>query len=269
MRIERVSIPKSAQPIISTSSKGDQSKWRIGDKWVKQNARGYEGHAEVLATLVLSCSSLPINRYVQYFPCEIELPDGEMTKGCYSYDFRGDLQEVTLERLFEANFTSTDAITTDKTLSTAEKFQQLSAQIESFTGLNVRKELAQLFAFDALILNEDRHTNNILFLYDPKHKSWSLAPIFDNGLSLLSDEKDYAQGKPISILKRKVKAKPLNSSFAKQLSLYDGPPFINKKLLMARLEDNPLDFGRAKTVLLSQLNDPIFQKLWIEGDNDD
>ncbi|WP_431807444.1 hypothetical protein [Lysinibacillus sphaericus] len=38
MRIERVSIPKSAQPIISTSSKGDQSKWRIGDKWVKQNA---------------------------------------------------------------------------------------------------------------------------------------------------------------------------------------------------------------------------------------
>ncbi len=47
------------------------------------------------------------------------------------------------------------------------------------------------------------------------------------------------------------------------------PPFINKKLLMARLEDNPLDFGSAKTVLLSQLNDPIFQKLWIEGDNDD
>lgn len=43
-----------------------------------------------------------------------------------------------------------------------------------------------------------------------RHKSWSLAPLFDNGLSLLTDEKDYAQGKPISILKRK--AKPLNSS---------------------------------------------------------
>lgn len=269
MRIEKVTIPELAHPIISTSSKGDQSKWRIGDKWIKQDARGYESKAEVLATLILSCSTLPSNRYVQYFPCEIELPDGEITKGCYSYDFRGDLQEVTLERLFEANFTSTDSITTDKTLSTEEKFQQLSAQIESFTGLNIRQELAQLFALDALILNEDRHTNNILFLYDPKFKTWSLAPIFDNGLSLLSDEKDYAPGKPISILKRKVKAKPLNSSFSKQLSLYDGPPFIYKKQLITRLEESPFDFGRAKTVLVSQLNDPIFQKLWIEGDNND
>ena len=126
-------------------------------------------------------------------------------------------------------------------------------------------EIARLLAFDALILNEDRHTNNILFLYNPVEKSWQLAPIFDNGLNLLSDEKDYTPGKPLMILKRKVKAKPFNSSFSKQLSLYTGPAFINKQTLIEALELSIVDFDRAKQVLLSQLNDPIFKHLFIEG----
>ena len=54
--MEIIQIPPDATRMISTSSKGDQSKWRIGDKWVKQNARGYEGQAEILASLVLSCT---------------------------------------------------------------------------------------------------------------------------------------------------------------------------------------------------------------------
>ncbi|MEK4231370.1 hypothetical protein [Solibacillus sp. FSL H8-0538] len=49
--METIHIPADAIRIISTSSKGDQSKWRVGDKWVKQNTRGYEGQAEVLASL--------------------------------------------------------------------------------------------------------------------------------------------------------------------------------------------------------------------------
>jgi len=263
--MEIIRIPIDAERIISTSSKGDQSKWRIGNKWVKKNARGYEGIAEVLASLVLECSTLDASNYVVYKPCIIQFADGEQFDGCYSLDFRGTKQEVTLERLFEANFSSTDPITSNKTLSTTKKFEQLMAQVEQFTGLDVRYQIAQLFAFDALILNEDRHTNNILFLYDPKEKTWELAPIFDNGLSLLSDEKDYAPGKPLTILKRKVKAKPFNSSFSKQLSLYTGPAFINKQTLVEALESSTVDFQRAKQVLLSQLNDPNFKHLFIEG----
>lgn len=49
--METIHIPIDAERIISTSSKGDQSKWRIGNKWVKQNARSYEGQAEVHASL--------------------------------------------------------------------------------------------------------------------------------------------------------------------------------------------------------------------------
>jgi len=263
--METIYIPTDAIRIISTSSKGDQTKWRIGNKWVKQNTRGYEGQAEVLASLVLSCSTLLKSEYVEYFPCKIVLPDGKTSIGCYSYDFRGKLQEVTLERLFEANFTSTDYILNNKSLSTSEKFEQIMQQVQSFTGLNVRKDLARILAFDTLILNEDRHTNNILFLYKPTEKSWRLAPIFDNGLSLLSDEQDYTPGKPLTILKRNVKAKPFNSNFYKQLKLYNGPAFISKTRLLEKLESSSYDFGRAKQVLLSQLNDPRFNHLFIEG----
>lgn len=201
-----------------------------------------------------------------YQRCIIQLTDGEQFEGCYSPDFRVTKQEVTLERLFEANFSSTDLITNSNTLSTKEKVEQSLSQIEQYTGLDLHHQIAQLFAFDPLILNDDRHTNNILFLYDPKKKTWELAPIFHNGLSLLSDEKDYAPGKPLTILKRKVKAKPLNSSFTKQLALYEEPPFIDKEKLIASIEQSPSDFfGRAKVVLLSQLRDPALKHLFIEG----
>lgn len=263
--MKTIHIPADAVRIISTSSKGDQSKWCVGDKWVKQNTRGYEGLAEVLASVVLTNSTLQEKDYVKYYPCEIVLPDGERSIGCYSHDFRGKLQEVTLERLFEANFTSTDPILNDKSLSTHEKFEQIMQHVQDFTGLDVRVDIARLLAFDALILNEDRHTNNILFLYNPFEKSWQLAPIFDNGLSLLSDEKDYTPGKPLTILKRKVKAKPFNSSFSKQLALYTETAFIQKQLLLEALESSTIEFGRAKQVLLSQLSDPNFKHLFIEG----
>ncbi|MGM9951261.1 MAG: hypothetical protein ACI33P_14105 [Lysinibacillus sp.] len=263
--MEKIFIPLDALRIISTSSKGDQSKWCVDGKWIKQNTQGYEGQAEVLASLILACSTLQEKEYVKYYPCEIILPNRETSIGCYSHDFRGKLQEVTLERLFEANFTSTDPILNDKSLSTADKFTQIMKQVEEFTGIDVRQDIARLLAFDALILNEDRHTNNILFLYNPIEKTWQLAPIFDNGLSLLSDEKDYPPGKPLTILKRKVKAKPFNSSFSKQLALYTGPAFINKSKLLHQLEVTAYDFGRAEQVLLSQLNDPNLAHLFFEG----
>ena len=63
--------------------------------------------------------------------------------------------------------------------------------------------LTKMLAFDALVLNEDRHTNNLLFLYDFKLDTWKLAPLFDHGLSLLSDVKDYPIDVDIKILREK------------------------------------------------------------------
>ncbi|MBE1555560.1 hypothetical protein [Sporosarcina limicola] len=263
--METIRIPVGAEAIISTSSKGDQSKWRIGDKWIKKNARSYENTAESVASLILQSTTRSPSQYVTYTPCIIEEANGELSEGCYSLDFRGTQQEVTLERLHEANFTTTDSIVNNTRLSTVEKFNAIIEQIHGFTGLDITDGIARMLAFDAFILNEDRHTNNILFLYNPPTKTWELAPIFDNGLSLLSDIKDYPLGKPISVLKRLVRAKPFNSSFSKQLALYKGKPFINKDLLLQNIDNANFEMGRAKDVLLSQLRDPQFNHLIIEG----
>ncbi|OLS38297.1 hypothetical protein BTR22_07375 [Alkalihalophilus pseudofirmus] len=261
--MERVYIPQDAKSIISTSSKGDQSKWLVGDKWIKENTRGYENMAEYVASIILKSSTLPKTAYISYTPCLIEKYDGIVKEGCYSLDFRGSLQEVTLERLFESNFETTDDILNNTRYSTADKFNAILEKIHLFTGLDVSYEIAQMLAFDAFILNEDRHTNNILFLYNPRTAVWQLAPIFDHGLSLLSDIGDYPLDKPISILKRKLKAKPFNSSFTKQLSLYKGEPFIHQHLLLKQLDESPYNLGRAKDVILSQLKDSRLQQLII------
>ncbi|MEK5421951.1 hypothetical protein MKZ08_07945 [Viridibacillus sp. FSL R5-0477] len=43
----------------------------------------------------------------------------------------------------------------------------MSAYLKQISALLILLQVTK-HAFDALILNEDRHTNNILFLYDPK-----------------------------------------------------------------------------------------------------
>jgi hypothetical protein len=262
--LKKIQIPKDTKTIVSTTSKGDQSKWFVENKWIKENTLGYENMAEYVASLILSCSTLPKNSFVSYTPCLIEKYDGTVTEGCYSKDFRGSLQEVSLERLFEANFETTDDILTNRRYSTIDKFQAIMEKIHTFTGLDVSNEIAQMLAFDAFILNEDRHTNNILFLYHPTTGEWQLAPIFDHGLSLMSDIKDYPLNKPISILKRKMKAKPFNSSFTKQLALYQGEPFIYRSLLLEKLDNASYNLGRARDVVHSQLKDVQLQKIIID-----
>lgn len=268
--METIHIPVEAIPIVSTSSKGDQSKWCMEEKWVKQNTRGYEDLAEYAASLILQASTLEPSEYVLYEPCQIKFANGQTTNGCYSLDFRGlKRQEVSLERLFEKHFESTHDILSHSKLSAVEKVEQIIQKVKTFTKLDITLPLKRMLAFDAFILNEDRHTNNILFLYDPKQDTWELAPLFDHGLSLLSDVKDYLIGVDLHILKRKVKAKPFNSSFKKQLALYDGPPFIHVVKLQQLLASSPYPLGRAFDVIALQLTDPAYEKLLIRGENDD
>lgn len=262
--MERIKIPLKTETIVSTSSKGDQSKWLVEDKWIKENTLGYENIAEYVSSLILNSSTLPKNSYVTYTPCLIEKPDGTVTEGCYSNDFRGSLQEVTLERLFEANFETTDEILSHPRYSAEKKFHLIIEKIYQFIGIDVSEEMAQMLAFDAFVLNEDRHTNNILFLMDTKTETWNFAPLFDHGLSLLSDLNDYPNGIPINVLKRRVKAKPFSTSFTKQLDLYQGEPIIKRELLLKKLEEAPYDLCRAKDVVLFQLMEGALQRLIID-----
>ena len=94
-------------------------------KMDKTKYRGYEDIAEYVASLILKSSTLDPSEYVLYEPCEIQFDNGQVTKGCYSLDFRGtEQQEVSIERLFETHFESTSDILENTKLITKEKIEQ-------------------------------------------------------------------------------------------------------------------------------------------------
>ena len=47
--MEMILIPKDVPVIVSSSSKGDQTKWLLGNSWGKESTRGNGGIAEYVA----------------------------------------------------------------------------------------------------------------------------------------------------------------------------------------------------------------------------
>lgn len=83
----------------SSFSKGNQAKWCLNNSlWLKADFLGYEGLTEYVTSCLLTHSNIP--SFVRYFPCFISniMDDGtiEHLVGCYSDDFRGSKDIVTL-----------------------------------------------------------------------------------------------------------------------------------------------------------------------------
>ena len=70
----------------------------------------------------------------------------------------------------------------------------------------------------AFFLNEDRHTNNLAVIRNEDTKEYRLCPVFDNGLSLLSDLNDYPKEDDIYRCISKVRAKPFDLDFDEQVT---------------------------------------------------
>lgn len=71
---------------------------------------------------------------------------------------------------------------------------------------------------DVFFLNEDRHTNNLALIRNKGTGQFSLGPLFNNGLALLSDTHDYPLGCDIYDAIRRIKAKLFDTDFYEQLS---------------------------------------------------
>ena len=67
------------------TSKGDQLKWKIDDRWYKADYMGYEGLSEVLVSDLLQKSTCPFP-FVEYESAVIEY-NGKIFQGCSSLDF--------------------------------------------------------------------------------------------------------------------------------------------------------------------------------------
>lgn len=199
----------------SYSSKGNQLKFEIDDKWYKADFLGYEGAAEYAVSKLLQYTNIP--EYVTYRLEEISY-NGKSFNGCVSANFLKEGQQlITAERLFLSYY---DKSASDMLngLSVQNKIKKFVDCIETITGLTqFGKYLTMLLELDALILNEDRHFHNIAVLQNAD-KTFAYCPVFDNGASFLSDiRNDYPLEKNIYGLIPDVTAKPFSKDFDEQL----------------------------------------------------
>ena len=187
----------------ATSSKGNQKKWRISEKWIKADDLGYEGLSETICSRLADALKFPYG-VVKYSPCIIydENRMQNMT-GCFSDSFINNLNEITLGRLMKNYFDTDIAEYLDRNISTEEKAEYVVTRLSHLNGLaDAGRYLSDLFLFDRIVLNEDRHYHNIIFLYD-RERFYSDPMVT-----------------PLSICLRNVKSKPFSKSFTRQSEVF-------------------------------------------------
>lgn len=174
-------LSPAALLMVAGSSKGAQRKYYDNGKWYKENYAGYEGTSEHLASFVLECSN--IDAYVHYEKCTI---NGK--KGCVSDNFlRPNEAYISLDRLHEMYKGSKLADFVYMKQDINERIEYVESFVKEYTGLDIHDYFAKMFTFDALILNTDRHFNNIGIIANSSTNEYHFAPVFDNGRALLSE----------------------------------------------------------------------------------
>ena len=208
------------------SSKGYQPKWRQDGFWYKADGLGYESLAEAVCSSLLKQSTMA-EQVIAYDPVRITCR-GQNYRGCRSRDFRESGQElITLERLARSILPQGLARQLARIYGAKDRIRYTVELVGTLTGIeNYGTYLADLLLADALFLNEDRHTNNLAFLYDPQNRLFSPAPSFDLGAALFSDcTRDYRFPLDYESCLGKVHAKPFSRDFDEQLNaaeeLYD------------------------------------------------
>ncbi len=232
--------------IQKSSSKGTQPKYQKDGYWYKVNRHGYEAEAEYLASMVVSCSN--ISGSVTYEKCRIN-----DRPGCRCVDFLNPGEEfLTFQNLYSiyegGNLAGRIALLRE----VDERRDYVIRFIKDCTGLDCREYLSQTLTLDMLILNEDRHFHNLGVIRG--HDSYRLAPIFDNGFSLLCDYSRYPGFlEPHEWQEEipRISALPLSGSFEQQVLSVGIGLQINYDRLLRQLENEPQT--RAKQVLLYQL----------------
>ncbi|MBQ4129676.1 MAG: hypothetical protein IJD68_07925 [Ruminococcus sp.] len=202
----------------ATSSKGNQMKWLLNNCWYKQDHMGYEGLSEVVVSQLLKKSD--VSGFIEYEPIRIKYNLTDKS-GCLSRNFKSDDEIIiTLERLYKQHKGRSLASKLSSLSDIEERIKYTVDFIESVTKLkNVGAYFAIMLQLDAFFLNEDRHTNNIAFIYNEKSEEFTFCPYFDFGLSLLADTNDYPLNVENEQCIKHIKAKPFSLDFDEQADI--------------------------------------------------
>lgn len=178
---------KIKENVTNEASRGFYPKWRIpvnvnGERkfiWIKAGNYewgdyGHEGIMEVVTSNL--ANELGIKDVVQYKPCILHLTDsnGNTTSsiGCYSFEFtEKDEEVVSFAELGVPVNCYNNAI-------------KDVASITSISEEEVRDYIDRCLLIDSLVLNVDRHGNNLAVIKNRKTGKFRLCPVFDFGLAM-------------------------------------------------------------------------------------
>lgn len=199
--------------IYTSGSKGNQSKWVQGNKWIKADTQGYEGLAEEISSLLLSC--IYDVAYVPYRICNIVDEDGKAYKGCYSLSMYDQFKKfIPVYSLFEQNGIDLDSIL--EKLPTQDRIAYVITEVKRFCNIDITKYIYDNLYLDQLIYNEDRHFNNLGVLQCKKTNRYYTAPIFDNGMGFLARQEQWGNI-PVFSAVRSIKYEPFGNKQIKAL----------------------------------------------------
>ena len=206
--------------IAETSSKGNQEKWLENGKWYKLDQFGYEALAEVMTSRILEQSNIEKDTpftFVRYEMQTVKVHGFQRT-ACVSRNFLQSGQSIiTVNALFRQLSATPLIKQLGKLPSDKRRIAYLARAVSEMTGLaDFDKYLALLFEIDALILNDDRHLNNIAVLEE--NGRFLYCPIFDNGAGLLSNMQILRADIDPKGLMKSLTASPFQMTFNRSLS---------------------------------------------------
>lgn len=207
------------EKIALTSSKGNQEKWRDDNIWYKLDQFGYEALAETVTSEILEKSNVENDtpfKFVRYSIEKVKVHNADRI-ACTSPDFLKQGEAIiTLNKLLSSNLKISLTEKLGRLTSDKKRIQYLVDATKEVTGLaDFDKYLTLLFEIDSLILNDDRHLNNIAVI--EINGKFDYCPIFDNGAGLLSNTQIYRMDiEPKGIMKSMV-ASPFSMTFNREL----------------------------------------------------
>lgn len=98
----------------------------------------------------------------------------------------------------------------------AERISYIEEFLYDTLEYDCSEYLSQVLSLDALLLNPDRHFNNLGIVINNQTGKCRTAPIFDNGAALLSNYRDYPCDIPFVEHIQHVTAQPFSSNFIEQ-----------------------------------------------------
>lgn len=228
------------------TSEGSQSKYYKEGYWYKEDHAGNEGLSEYLVSHLLTFSNLPKDKYVIY---EKGIINGK--PGCRSRNFlKSDEELITIYRLYFNEFGKDLSKVLGYMERMEERIEYTLKFVKESCSIDLTEYLAEIFTLDRIVLNEDRHLNNLAMISDGSR--FRPAPIFDNGVSLLTANKSLNRYASISENVKRVIARPFSGSFDKMYEYFGNAILFYKDDAMKWLRDEPESLER--DVLLYQFD---------------